>query len=236
MNFFENESCLQYIECSRSWSWTSLYHHYRDKFFNNAIVFFPIISGFDQAESLQWVKRGSGHLAQLIVSNWSSHSYFSEAPFMEKHYGFPNTPMLIQTPQFRVNDSPLDAFFKDKLTPQHILTTPKNTFENKWRSTSENVWCCAQWDRRFFVKYQLVWTICSISILCWYVYTVHCSKNKHVDIFLEIRLACTARSGLFLQFTHNLKSTRVVSQECPLPWIVFIVHMPYPCSHFKYIF
>ena len=37
---------------------------------------------------------------------------------MEKHYGFPNTPMLIQNPQFRVNDSPLDALFKDKLTPQ----------------------------------------------------------------------------------------------------------------------
>ena len=100
-------------------------------FLTMQLFFFPIISGFDQAESLQWVKRGSGHLAQLIVSNWSSHSYFSEAPFMEKHYGFPNTPMLIQNPQFRVNDSPLDALFKDKLTPQHILTTPKNTFENK---------------------------------------------------------------------------------------------------------
>ena len=51
----------------------------------------------------------------------------------------------------------------------------------------------------FLEKCQLVSTICSISI---------------------IRLVCTApSSGLFLRFTHNLKTTRVVSQDCPMPWI-----------------
>ena len=92
----------------------------------------------------------------------------------------------------------MDAF------PQGLTYTPNMSLLHSkvpWKANESQLkgLCVVHNETEDFLeKCQLVSTICSISI---------------------IMLVCTAPSGLFLLFTHNLKTTRVVSQDCPLPWI-----------------
>ena len=115
------------------------------------------------------------------------------------------TPCGIQAPQFRVEEvvHPCMRSSRTNLHPQHILAAPMSQ-----RSKTDIV-CCVQWDKRIFRK-------------------ISTSLNDICRISIIRLLVCTAPSGLFLLFTHNLKSTRVASQDCPLPWIYSSVHMP--CS------